>query len=528
MRRRELLAGLSAAAAGSLLPGRAVAASDAVTPEQFGAKGDGVTNDSAAFAALAAHVNERGGGEIAVRRGATYLVGRQGGYDRRTRYAFEPAPLLELAGCSEPLVIRGNGARIKCAPGLRYGTFDRATGKPLFHKMPHRGWDQLATPYRWMIKVEGCTGPVEISDLELDGNLGALLLGGGHGDTGHQIPATGIGLYDNRGGETLQRIHTHHHPLDGLLIDGPSWDPAERFSGTIEEVRSEYNGRQGCSVTGGGRYRFSRCRFNHTGRAGISSAPGAGVDIEAEAGKKVGDLLFSDCIFADNIGQGMVADSGPSEGARFLRCTFVGTTNWAVWPNKPGIRFQESTFVGPIVRCFGDAERPERATQFLQCRFLDDPALSPTGKVYGGENPNRPIADLPNNPNVRFSRCDFRLTHRAVLPWTTNVVIYSDCRMSQRSRQQSYPRGTFLGRNRIEGNVVLTGSIVRGELVVNGRRVPPGRLSATDMRTRVEEARAEQAADSKLVERDVAYDLDGKEIIPVLLDRSDEVELGGA
>jgi hypothetical protein len=506
---------------------RALAALERLSPEDFGAKGDGITNDSAAFAALAAHVNEHGGGQIVFRRGATYIVGQQGGYDRRTRYAFEPAPLMELSGCTKPLVIRGSGARMKCASRLRYGTFERASGKPLFHKMPHRGWDQLATPYRWMIKVEGCSAPVEISDLELDGNLSELLIGGGHGDTGHQIPATGIGLYDNRGGETLRRIHTHHHALDGLLIDGPSWDPAESFTSAIEQVRSEYNGRQGCSITGGGRYRFRGCHFNHTGRAGISTAPGAGVDIEAEAGKKVGDLTFSDCIFADNAGQGMVADSGPSEGAEFLRCTFIGTTNWAVWPNKPGIRFQDCRFVGPIVRCFGDSARPERATRFVDCRFRDDPALSPTGKIYGGENQSRPIADLPNNPNVRFSRCDFRLTHQSVLPWTTNAVIFSDCRMSQRSAKQSYPRGTFLGRNRIDGNAVIAGSIVRGELVVNGRPVPPGRVSAADGRPGEQETWSEKPPNAEFVDRDIADDLDGEEIVPSLIDGIGKVEFRG-
>lgn len=38
-----------------------------------------------------------------------------------------------------------------------------------------------------MVKVEGCAGSVEICDPELDGNLGALLIGGGHGDTEPKI-----------------------------------------------------------------------------------------------------------------------------------------------------------------------------------------------------------------------------------------------------------------------------------------------------------------------------------------------------
>lgn len=476
--RRQFLDTASAGAAGVLLGGSAGAAPAAsrLTPEQFGAKGDGVTNDSEAFAALASHVNGQGGGEIVFRR-TTYIVGAQRqGLQKKTGYAFEPAPLLEFVRCAEPLVIRGNGARIRCAAGLRFGTFDARNGKPTIYPMPHRGGGELATAYRWMIKVEKCTGPVEISDLELDGNISALLIGGGHGDTGHQIPATGLGLYDNSGGEMIRRIYSHHHGLDGIIVDGISWDGSNRRSGTFEDVRSEHNSRQGCSITGGGGYSFTRCRFNHTGRGKLASAPGAGLDIEAEAGKKVGNLLFSGCEFSDNAGQGMVADSGPSENVRFQGCTFVGTTNWAVWPNKPKFRFENCTFIGPIVHCFGDSERPENAVQFTGCTFLDDPARSPTGRVYGGENPSRPIADLPQNPNVRFSKCTFQLTHDAVLPWTTNVVIFDSCSLAQRSAKPSYPRGTFLGVNRINGNAVLSGAVVRDELILNGRPIARGRV----------------------------------------------------
>ena len=50
-----------------------------------------------------------------------------------------------------------------------------------------------------MIRVERCSGPVAIADLELDGNSGRLLVGGQYGDVGWQIPAVGIQLVDNRG-----------------------------------------------------------------------------------------------------------------------------------------------------------------------------------------------------------------------------------------------------------------------------------------------------------------------------------------
>jgi hypothetical protein len=438
----------------------------AIAPESFGARGDGTTNDTAAFAAMAAFVNARGGGEIVLRR-TTYLVGMQRHQPGR-QYAFGPAPIMEFLGCTGPLVIRGNGARLLCQAGLRYGTFHPVTGRPTRNPMPYTSPGQLASPYRSMIRVENCSGLVDIRDLELDGNVGRLLIGGQYGDVGWQIGTTGIQLVNNQGPERLSRIHSHHHALDGLIIDGPD---RRNATSAIDDFVSEYNGRQGCSIVGGRGYTFTRCKFNHTGKVPISSPPGAGVDIEAEAGKRVSNLSFVDCEFSNNSGAGLTADSGPSEGASFERCTFIGTTSWAAWPNKPDIRFIGCTFVGPIVHAYGSVD-PRRACQFHDCTFRDDPALSPTGQIYGGANESRPIADLSNNPNVLFNRCRFLLTHRSVLPWTTNVVIFADCTLSQRAPAQSYPRGTFIGRNVLTGNIELYSARIHGEVIFNGRRLP--------------------------------------------------------
>lgn len=464
-RRQFLVAATSCASSATV---RAAPPPDAVImPEQFGARGDGRTNDTDAFAAMATHVNARGGGHIVLRR-TTYIVGRQD-ENADAAYAYEPAKILEFIGCTRPVLLRGNSARLRCANQLRYGTFDRATGSATHHQMPNTGRAaaaELATPYRSMIRVEGCRDVVDISDLELDGNVGGLLIGGQYGDVGWQIPAVGIQLVNNSGTERLSRIHCHHHALDGLIIDG-----ADRRStmSTIDEVRCEYNGRQGCSIVGGRNYSFSRCNFSHTGKALISSPPGAGVDIEAEGGKHVTGLRFIECEFSNNKSAGLLADSGPSDRASFERCSFIGTTGWAAWPKKPHFKFLGCSFVGAIAHAFGDPA-PERACQFHECTFRDDPALTPTGEVYG-EDPARTIANLPHNPNVLFNRCQFLLTHDSVLPWTTNVVTFADCALSQQSNKQSYPRGTFVGRNVISGNVGLYSARIKGEVILNGKRV---------------------------------------------------------
>lgn len=435
-------------------------------PEGFGAKGNGIANDSAAFAALAVAVSAEGGGTVRFRRGATYVVGMQhAATAKEVPVSYVAAKLLEFIGCTKPLVLQGNGARIRCASGLRYGIFNAVTGEPVRHPMPYIG-PGGATPYGAMIRAENCTGSVEISDLELDGNVDRLRIGGQYGDTGWQIPAHGLVLRNNRGPELVRNLHTHHHAMDGLYIDGLDDPSVGGVTRSIVNVRSEYNGRQGCSIVGGHGYAFERCQFNHTGRGAVSSAPGAGVDIEAE--KKNRRFSFTDCLFSNNTGCGLVADTGDSEDARFLRCTFIGTTNWSAWPCKPLFRFDTCTFIGSLARAFGDV-KPERATQFFNCSFRDDPALSPTGEVFGGTNPDRPLADLSDARNVLFSRCAFLATHAAQLPWSVGAI-YADCRMEQRSKKPGLPRGTFIGTTTITGKVDLYGSRMIGTVIINGQK----------------------------------------------------------
>lgn len=461
------MAAAAATAGATLVPGRGEAGDGKLfTPEMFGAKGDGRTNDSAAMAALAAAVSAAGGGRVRFRR-ATYLVGGQtAAADEDAFYVFEPAPLLDFEGCTVPLVIEGNGARLKCAAGLRYGVFT-PEGAPRNHPMPYIG-PGLASPYGYMIRAQNCAGPVEISDLELDGSLPDLVIGGQYGDTGWQIPASGLALVNNRDAETVRNLYIHHHAQDGVCIDGIDGELPQRPQRKVANLRSEHNGRQGCSIVGGRGYVFENCRFSHTGRAGLASMPGAGLDIEAEGGKVNRDFSFIDCTFSDNVGCGLVADTGDSEGARFLRCTFIGTTSWSVWPAKPRFRFDRCTFAGAMAQVYGNDD-PDRAAQFHDCTLTDDPSLSPTGQLYGGTNTDRPLADLSAARNMLFNRCTFFARHDAVLPWSTEAI-YADCRMEQRSSSYAFPRGTYLGSSIIDGQVNISGSLIRGEVVINGRR----------------------------------------------------------
>ena len=454
---------LGASAAAATLPSQLLAESGPVLrPEEFGAKGDGATNDTRAFASLSAEVNRRGGGTIALRREGTYLIGEQlpGGY-----YGWTPLPVLELKHLTKPLRILGHGARLRCTSGLRYGAFDVGTGAPVHRAMPSNRVAEVATPYRAMIEIAGCSGPVEVRDVELDGNVERLRIGSQYGDTGWQIPATGLIFDENIGPEIIHNVLSHDHAQDGAIIIGAA---TRSGRGRISRLVCRTNGRQGISIVAGQAYDFTDCEFSHTGRSTIRSSPGAGVDIEAER-RPIRDVNFTRCKFVDNAGVGMVADSGDSEDARFIECLFVGTTTWSAWPNKPRFGFHGCTFVGAVVHPFADPD-PARATHFIDCHFTDDPEGLPTGKVYVG---NGPIANLAVSDHVLFDGCTFTLVGEGTLPWSWRAI-YRNCTMSQRSPAKGMPKGRYLGRSMISGNVDLYGAMVEGELIINGRLMPQG------------------------------------------------------
>jgi hypothetical protein len=458
--RRQFVAG---AAVTLVVPASAAAPGDAVTPEMFGAKGDGQTNDSRAFAAMSAHVNARGGGTI-ILRPVTYIVGEQHPSAGGKKPSFAPVDIIRLRRCARPITVQGNGAILRSASGLRFGRFDPNSGAAL-PDPPRRDFTNQATPYQAMIDIGACSGNISIADLELDGGIQRMRIGGRTAKGGWAAGGSGIRLRNNSGAERIARIKSHNHPVDGLILA-----PASERTGstTVTDVVCDYNGRQGCSITGGRDMLFQRCKFRHTSRAVFHNAPGDGVDIEAE-GRPIRNVDFQDCEFSNNVAFGMGAGRPTdSDDIRFTRCKFIGTTNWSAGPDRSRMRFRSCLFVGTIGYVYGDAD-PNLAAQFFDCTFTDDPALSPTGRVFLGRGGPKSIAMIGDRQNILFSHCKFRLVADGVLPNSGKDVIYDNCQMSQRAKDRSKPRGTYIGTNVVSGNANLEGSVIRGKVTLNGR-----------------------------------------------------------
>lgn len=233
--------------------------------KDYGALGDGISNDTQAFIAASAALSAHGGGVLRIPQGV-YVVGEQTlAGQLGLGYAYRSTDIISIVNCQQPVVIEGNHAVLRAAPGLRYGSFDPVSGEPYAPAaMPFIDPDYAAGAYRMLVLANN--RHVLVRDLELDGASDTLILGGGWGDLGRQLNAYGVYALNNN---TLQveNVHTHHHGLDGILVSQVGTTAqSPRTPATLIRVRSEYNGRQGLSWTGGNGLTAIDCQFNHTGR----------------------------------------------------------------------------------------------------------------------------------------------------------------------------------------------------------------------------------------------------------------------
>lgn len=468
------MVGRSTDASGSTQPPRGPVKGRTATPRydparaidvrDFGAVGDGRANDTDALNAASRHIERAGGGTMLLGSGH-YLVGRQTPSDNRP-WSFAPAPIIDIRGCAGPVAVIGDGATLRCVPGLRFGTFDPG-GIATRNAMPFTQQQQLASPYRAAIWLQDNVGGVTVAGVEIDGRIDDALIGGPWGDTGWQINHCGLWLYNNAGPILLADLRAHHHGQDGLLLFAELADAAAATAQVlVSNVSMTDNGRQGMSLTGGRNVVIRNGEFSRNGRTtSVVSAPGAGIDLEAEL-SLIRDVRIENSTFIDNSGQGLVADNGDTAGVTIDNCRFVGIRNYALWPNKPGMVFRDCEIVGAMVRCFQDPAGSPRATQFVRCNFNDRLPAGLNGRFFSTR------IDLGGSgEGTLFDSCTFDYSGEMQLPYSPSTVRYRNCVMRQTATERSYPSGIYLGHNRLDGNIALGGSTILGSVVLNGQTI---------------------------------------------------------
>ncbi|MEE9438676.1 MAG: hypothetical protein V3V14_06720 [Saprospiraceae bacterium] len=109
---------------------------------------------------------------------------------------------------------------------------------------------------------------VLIKNIELDGNLESMNVGGYWGDlTSRQNEAIGI-FTEGSKNILLRDIYSHHHGLDGIEVAYYNLEEDDDPTVVvIENTTCEYNSRQGLSWIGGIGLTSYNCQFNHLSKS---------------------------------------------------------------------------------------------------------------------------------------------------------------------------------------------------------------------------------------------------------------------
>ncbi len=380
--------------------------------KSFGASGDGKTNDHEAFRRAAAFFNEHGGnGKLVIPKGI-YIVGKQtftGG--QKNMPAYDGENVLSFNSIKNFTIEGVEGATLKYIDSLRIGTFSPTTGEIYDHGNNVFTKRSYAAIPGFCIYVKNSEN-IKISNLDLDGNNQHMILGGVFGDKGRQLQHDGIFIQNSKN-IVIDKVNAHHFGLDGICVSNIKSDSPDKIE--ITNSNFEYNARQGLSWVGGNDLHAKNCKFNHTGKAGFSSAPSAGLDIEAEAGP-IRNGVFDSCEFVDNTGLGMGADSGDSGDCTFNNCTFWGTTSWSLWVTKPNFTFNGCNIYGSTAHGYNSPDRQD-ATKFWDCHFEDKP--------YNGRPPyGRFLVESNNAKYMSFDNCTF-VSNTKKLCWFQSPKTYT-------------------------------------------------------------------------------------------------------
>lgn len=369
--------------------------------KDFGAKGDGYTDDSKAWSDAINYLSGKKNIELFIPKG-TYIIGKQ--VPAKAKKAFFSAYTQKLSNAHNISIIGEVDAsgkirsKFKYQDGIYFGYF-LPNGKPA-DKMQ----DQFVAELSDFIRIERGSKNISIKNIEIDGNLGKAQLG-----TQKRHNLQFIGIYVNGSENTLlENIYTHHMGLDGVYIRAPYNGKSENV--VLNNVISEYNGRQGLSFTSGQGLRVYNSKFRYTGKGGLSLSPSANVDIENHAGPGLylTDILFDNCELYDNAGgSGSLNLAGKIKNFKVTNST-IATTNWiAIQGNYTSSRdftFENCEILGTIEFQI-NSPKPKignEITRFINCTISDNKNNKEVGR-------NRSLINVFDN--VSFENCTFYIWH---------------------------------------------------------------------------------------------------------------------
>jgi hypothetical protein len=424
------------------------ASSEKIYARNFGflPTANALTNTKA-LQSISTHINQKKGGVILIIDKGTYTVGAEtfaGGQNKGFSYRGES--LLKIEGCTKPVVIDGNDATIKLASGLHFGSFNSKTGA--VHNAPGGGfydYNYVAYPGN-MIDVSN-NSSVIIRNLTLDGNLQQQKIGGYWGDTGIQLPGDGIFGRDNNE-IIVENVISRYFLRDGIHIGNTTPNekaPVKR----IFLLNSTFDGntRQGFSWIGGNHMVATNCRFVNTGKTinsftkkQVMSAPGAGVDMEAEMGL-IRNGIFKDCMIDNNAGVGFLS-VGDVANITYEGGKIIGATSWSIYGSGPKAVFQNVTIVGsPVNLRIGTGPYDPDNSRFNNCLITLDSTLSPTKKVYGNY-----VMDFGGGAGGYFTNCVIDSKNRGTVYGGWGCV-FTDCIFKQELSAPGYNGYPFMSGN---------------------------------------------------------------------------------
>ncbi len=326
----------------------------------FGAVGDGIADDQCAFEAASYFFNNLPSYVPKVLNipYGVYLVGRQepnmGWFLKgQSVLCFSQISNMSILGILGPA---GEKPVLKYKSCMKYGAFNNNPTFPLTRYLTCPGTPCNIIGYPNypkvayvgnMIRFSSCHN-INVSQLELNGNIEEAIIGGGIAD-GIQFDYDGIYLnacYNIN----LDNLNIHHFGHDGIWIlddycfpNNVIYPPYPNHSlGVISNTIIEYNGRNGLAWQGGSGLTVFNSQFNYTGQSRITEQPGAGIDIEFGHSRIANAHgFFQNCIIKYNNLHGLVCDADDqgtelwSYDYRFKNCTFIGcSTGDVLWANS--------------------------------------------------------------------------------------------------------------------------------------------------------------------------------------------------